>query len=437
MKTSALSFVPPHGSWLVGSIMRLCLVIVLGLCVLECGAQTLTAQENSPQIATLREMKSAVNAGDATRYAHVYASDAVITIMGGTQLKERQAIEQYEASLLRQFPGTTLAFYDIWQQELQAVVRYCVRGSSLNGRRMGHEGLLFYRFDPSGLILDERRYNDSLTPMAQLGLLGKVPTRPVPTLPKNTQVHSKGSPGEGENLEIARAILTAINSRDESGFSTRIDDEIVIDEMMLQHPFVGKRNAKKWFDLWTEAVPDATTQVTNLIAIDDSVFVESVVEGSLQRPFGPLSASNRRFSVHRAAIFQFRSGKLHRCAYFTNGKEFAESIGQWPLSPRAAAVQETYRSWNGLPGKNSTFSYILTKGRTVKHCRVETKGDPLTKNWILTNGRSMDDLSMQSIGFKVLRGYGGLTVQMMRIAASDTSGIGPGMPRDHLLNLAE
>ena len=31
---------------------------------------------------------------------------------------------------------------------------------------------MFYRFDPTGLIVEERRYLDSLTPMAQLGLLG-------------------------------------------------------------------------------------------------------------------------------------------------------------------------------------------------------------------------------------------------------------------------
>jgi hypothetical protein len=48
---------------------------------------------------------------------------------------------------------------------------------------MGHEGLLFYRLHPSGLIEEERRYLDSLTPMAQLGLLGALPARPLPTLP--------------------------------------------------------------------------------------------------------------------------------------------------------------------------------------------------------------------------------------------------------------
>jgi uncharacterized protein (TIGR02246 family) len=76
------------------------------------------------QITALNEMMNAVNAGDAKRYARLYAQDAVITIYGGGELKGRSAIEQYEVELLREFPGTRLAFYSVWQKGALAVVHY-------------------------------------------------------------------------------------------------------------------------------------------------------------------------------------------------------------------------------------------------------------------------------------------------------------------------
>ena len=145
------------------------------------------------QAAALYEMMRAVNAGDAAAYARVYADDAVITIHGGGVLSGRRAIEAYEVDLLREFPGTQLAFYDFWQNGLAVVVHYGVDGRTPAGKAMGHEGLLFYRFEPSGLIAEERRYLDSATPMAQLGLFGPSPARPLPALPGTMQAHIAGT----------------------------------------------------------------------------------------------------------------------------------------------------------------------------------------------------------------------------------------------------
>jgi hypothetical protein len=76
---------------------------------------------------------------------------------------------------------------------------------------MGHEGLLFYRLHPSGLIEEERRYLDSLTPMAQLGLLGSLPHRNPPTLFSEPKVRvAAGSPAEADNVSRFRASIAAV-----------------------------------------------------------------------------------------------------------------------------------------------------------------------------------------------------------------------------------
>jgi hypothetical protein len=189
------------------------------------------------QAAALFEMIRAVNAGEAAAYAGVYAEDAVITIHGTGVLSGRAAIEAHEVSLLREFPGTQLAFYDFWQDGLAVVVHYGVNGRTPGGQAMGHEGLLFYRFDPSGLVKEERRYLDSATPMAQLGLLGSSPARPLPTLPAMVQAHIKGtSPREGGNAALVRSTFAALDAPDEAAFLGAFAEDGVLDDLSEPSP---------------------------------------------------------------------------------------------------------------------------------------------------------------------------------------------------------
>lgn len=283
------------------------------------------------QISALTEMMNAVNAGDAARYASVYMEDAVITIYGGGELMGRGAIEQYEIELLREFPGTRLALRSIWQEGASAVVHYAVNGQTASRQWMGHEGLLFYKFHPSGLIETERRYLDSLTPMAQLGMLDRSPARELPTLPNEPTVHvARGVADEKANVEIVRATFAALDSANELEFLAAMAADAVADELVYPHPFIGRGNVKAWFEAWTKAVTDATTEINTILGVGAFVLVETVVSGTLNGPLGRVSASNKPFAVHRAAIFQLENEKVIRVTGFLNGKELAEAVGQWP-----------------------------------------------------------------------------------------------------------
>lgn len=284
-----------------------------------------------PQGATVTGMMEAVNAGDAKRYALAYTRNAVIVIHGSTVLKGRDAIERYEDGLLRESPGARLAFHAMWQAGPAAVVRYAVTGQGSGGRWMGHEGLLFYRFDASGLVQEEHRYLDSLTPMVQMGVLSAGPVRPLPALRSEMKVYlAEGSAREKQNEAVVAATLRALDAKDEDGFLARIDEDVVLDDLIQPAAVVGKGNAKAWFESWATAVADARWEVVTLLGVGEFVLVECVVRGRLKGPLGRLSASDRAFAVHRAAIFQVDRGALMSISIFMNGKELAEAVGQWP-----------------------------------------------------------------------------------------------------------
>jgi ketosteroid isomerase-like protein len=246
-------------------------------------------------------------------------------------LRGRPAIEAYEVELLRDYPGTRLAFYDVWRDGPSAVVHYGVNGRTPGGQAMGHEGLLFYRFDPAGLIVEERRYLDSLTPMAQLGALGAFPARPLPALPAAMTAHvDKSSSNDEGNAALVRASFAALDAEDEAAFLAALAEDAVLDDMTEPRPSIGRQALKAWFDRWAGAVEGGRTEIATLVAIGDTVLVETVVRGRLRGPLGRLAPSRQEFVVHRAAIVQVKDGKLRRISSFMNGKELAQAVGQWP-----------------------------------------------------------------------------------------------------------
>jgi uncharacterized protein (TIGR02246 family) len=284
-------------------------------------------------LAALREMVRAVNAGDAKAYARVYAPDAAITIYGGGVLQGREAIEQYEAGLLRDFPEVRLAFPEVWQKGPLAVVHYVVAGRTPNGQAMGHEGLLFYRFLPSGLIAEERRYLDSLTPMAQLSAKARL-TRAVPTMPSNRRtIVATGSAEEDRNVALVRELVAPRSASSDADLLSRLSEDAVLDEMIEPEPLAGQPAIRARLEAWRAAVPDLRAEIASILGAGDFVLVETVVRGMLTAPLGELSPSATPFAVHRAAVFEVKDGRIVRVVLFMNGKELAEAVGQWPPRP--------------------------------------------------------------------------------------------------------
>jgi uncharacterized protein (TIGR02246 family) len=290
----------------------------------------IVAQPADAQLAALNQMMVTVNGGDAAGYARLYAPDAVITIYGTGELKGRAAIEAHEVELLRQFPGARLAFSDVWQDGPRAVVRYMINARTVSGQTMGHEGLLFFRFDTSGAITEEHRYQDSLTPMAQLGALRGAAFRAPPLLPATFTTHVAGrSPQEKSNAAVVAELFTAINAGRQSDAQSLFAANAAIDEVFLPQPFTGTDASAAWLKTWADA--GTKLAITTLLPIGADVLVEGAARGTLARTLGPVPASTRPFSARRGFVIRLSNGKIASVAAFVNGKELAESTGSWPI----------------------------------------------------------------------------------------------------------
>jgi ketosteroid isomerase-like protein len=283
------------------------------------------------ELAALSRMAEGVNAGDARHYAGVYAEAAVITIFGGEKLEGRSAIEAYELQLLNQFPGTRFVFCSIWQKGDRVIASYAVNSPGPNGRSTGHEGLLFFRFGPDGRISEEHRYLDSFTPMAQMGIAGNNPPRPLPSLPPAPKIYRvEGSETGKIDTAIALACLRSIDSGKRQAFLATLDDDITIDELVDSHPCVGKEAAGGWLSKWSAQASDLASTITSIQEAGGFVLVESEPHGTLHGSLGPVSASGKPFVAHCGLILGVRNGKVNLIRIFMNAKEVAEAVGEWP-----------------------------------------------------------------------------------------------------------
>jgi steroid delta-isomerase-like uncharacterized protein len=124
--------------------------------------------------------------GDVDAFARCFAEDAVqVHPMFPEAHKGRQAIRDAEATMFAGFDQIRLVATSMVEAEDRAAVEWQVRARHCapirmpDGAELPPSGAVvdlpmasFLRLDPSGLVAEEHRYQDGLTFLRQLGVLG-------------------------------------------------------------------------------------------------------------------------------------------------------------------------------------------------------------------------------------------------------------------------
>ena len=129
----------------------------------------------------------AFNRGDPAGFAALYAEDAIVHDPQYPQpLNGRAAIEQDTADVRRAMPDARFTLHAVLQDGATVAVHYGLSGTHLGplslpdgeiaptGRRLDLPGAVFSRVDGEGLVLEERRYFDVASLLAQVGVLDTV-----------------------------------------------------------------------------------------------------------------------------------------------------------------------------------------------------------------------------------------------------------------------
>ncbi|MBS2013687.1 MAG: ester cyclase [Deltaproteobacteria bacterium] len=298
------------------------------------------------QKAALMAALEGLNGHDPKKFASVYAEDAVISVAGLNEVNGRAAIEQNMTEWFEVFSKAKLGFSRVWVKGDTMALEWVINGThhgelfGVKGTEqpIGHFGLSIVKFNQDGKVTSEHRYGELGTVMTQVG--GKAKPRPIPEVPKAPEtILAKGD--EEKNLAVAKAALTALESKKDADFASALTDDIEHDGMFHLETTKGKEEAKKFFKSFTTAFPDAKFEITNAMAIGDYVIAESMLKATHKGQLGTIAPTKRPVAIHLADIFKIKDGKLARVWTYQNSLEMQHQLGLFNVTAGSVPASQT------------------------------------------------------------------------------------------------
>jgi steroid delta-isomerase-like uncharacterized protein len=294
--------------------------------------------------------RGAMNAHDAKKYSELFAPDATVTEYGLGEAKGREAIARGIQGAFNGFPDLTIGVSKIFLKNEVVVQEWVMTGThtgEFNGAKptnktMGVRGADVLTFTHEGLIRQAHRYFDTSTVLSQLGLM-KAHARAVAPLPGgDPEWHiAKGTPEEDKLVEVAKAIKDAFEKRSAADFLGALSEDVSWSTVTQPTVLRGKASAKRFFDMFTKAFPDAKFSSKALYGVDDVVVSESSMTATHSGPLGPLKPTNKPVTLHGLDVMVVMDGKLASGSSYSNSLEL---LAQEGLLPRAADTPKATRA---------------------------------------------------------------------------------------------
>jgi steroid delta-isomerase-like uncharacterized protein len=281
-----------------------------------------------------------LNGHDPKMFASVYADDAVIEVAGLNQINGRDAIAQNMAEWFEVFSQAKLGFSRVWVKGHAMVLEWVINGThhgelfGVKGTEqpIGHYGLSIVTFNDEGKVQREDRYGELGAVMTQLHAAGaKAKARPIPAIPAAPEtILATGT--EEKNLDVAKAVLTALEAKKEADFTGALTDDVEQDGVFHLETSKGKDGAKKFFKSFTTAFPDAKFDVKKAFAIGDYAIVMSTMTATQKGQLGQIPATKRPVAVHLVDIFKIKDGKVARAWTYQNSLEMQQQLGLFQVT---------------------------------------------------------------------------------------------------------
>lgn len=300
------------------------------------------------QTETMAAFDAGLNAHDAKKVAGTFSEGGILKVAGApNDASGREAIAQAYQKLFDAFPDMKLSPSRVFVKGETVVAEWAFNGThkgdlwgiKASEKPVGAVGVDVSMFSPEGQIKELHSYYDGNTILSQAGI-SKQKARAIPTLASKPEVIvSTGGPDEAKNIETAKAITAALESKKEADFLAHVADNVEYDDYTQPQGMKGKADAKKFFKEMTTGFPDAKRSIVNAVAVNDFVIAESTMEGTHKGSFFGIPATKKPVNVKHLTIFQFKDGKMVRGWAYANGADFAMQLGLMPKPGAAPAAK--------------------------------------------------------------------------------------------------
>src|SRR5262249_54847571 len=143
------------------------------------------------------------------------------------------------------------------------------------------------------------------TIVGQLGKGKGMPFRPVVTVPTGEpELHAaKGTPEEDKIVETTKGVYATFEKKAEADFVASVDDKVSWSDNMAPKD-QGKADVKKFFQMFTKAIPDIKCSADNVWGVDGYAVAEFTMTGTQSGALGPLKPSKVPYVFHGVDIVE-------------------------------------------------------------------------------------------------------------------------------------
>lgn len=133
------------------------------------------------------------------------------------------------------------------------------------------------------------------------------------------------------NLVLVRGIYKAFNDGDLGRTVSAVSPDFELTDVAMGQVFHGPEGFRNWLRPWLTAVPNAQSELTNVMAQDDWVFTEHTARGAHTGPFaspaGEIAPTGRHIELRCAEVFQVKNDKVIRVRAYRDTATLMHQLG--------------------------------------------------------------------------------------------------------------
>jgi steroid delta-isomerase-like uncharacterized protein len=145
-----------------------------------------------------------------------------------------------------------------------------------------------------------------------------------------------------DNAALVTSLFDAFNDGDLSRATALVSDDFELVDVSAGQTFRGREGCRQWLELFRTALPDARTEIVNLISDGARVASEHIGRGTHTGPFvtpaGTIPPTQRAVELRIGEFYEMHEGKIAKLRAYYDSATMMRQLGLLP--PAGSGVEK-------------------------------------------------------------------------------------------------
>ena len=144
---------------------------------------------------------------------------------------------------------------------------------------------------------------------------------------------------EPDSGAVVRKFFEAMNGQDLDQVASLASEDVEFVDVAAGEEIHGREQWRQYCGRYLKGFPDMRLELTNLVATDDSAFVEAIArgthDGALESPAGEIPPTGRKIEVKFCLVVRVRDGEIVDSREYYDAMTLMTQLGLMPEPAQA------------------------------------------------------------------------------------------------------